>query len=72
MPLALYKLMLESKLCPMLDGNPKFDLLLECRNDGTVARSSTEFLPTEGGTDQFQVKELTSVYHLGLSIFICT
>ena len=57
MPLALSKLMLESKskLCPMLD-DPKFDLLLECRNDGTVARSSTELLPTEGGTDHFRSK----------------
>ena len=59
MPLALSKLTLEfksSKLCPMLDDNPRLDLLLECRNDGTVARSSTEFLPTEGGTDHFRSK----------------
>ena len=47
MPLALSKLMLEFKSCPMLDDNPRFDLLLECRNDGTVVRSSTELLPTE-------------------------
>ena len=57
MPLALSKLILESKSCPMLDHNPRFDLLLECRNDGTVARSSTELdLPTEGGTDRFRSK----------------
>ena len=56
MPLALSKLMLEFKSCPMLDDNPRFDLLLECKNDRTVARSSTEFLPTEGGTDRFRSK----------------
>ena len=56
MPLALSKLMLEFKSSKLKLDDPRLDLLCGCRNDGTVARSSTEFLPTEGGTDHFRSK----------------
>ena len=56
MPLALSKLIVESKSESTSDENPKFDLLLLCKYDGTDARSLKEFLFTEGGTDLFKSK----------------
>ena len=51
------QLILESKLTLDAELECKLPDQLECRNDGTDARSSAAVeLPTEGGTEQFRSK----------------